>query len=84
MSPLPDLVVSSDASGSQGFRVLWRTEWFCSSCFFLPTRLSIALLELVSNVAAAHLWGRAWFRLRVQFLCDNMAVVSFLNSGTSK
>ena len=25
-----------------------------------------------------------WFRLRVQFLCDNMVIVSFLNSGTSK
>ena len=35
-------------------------------------------------VVAAHLWGRAWFRLRVQFLCDNMAVVSVLNSGTSE
>ena len=84
VSPLPDLVVSSDASGSHGFGALWRTEWFCSSWFFLPSRLSIAFLELVPIVVAAHLWGRAWFRLRVQFLCDNMAVVSVLNSGTSK
>ena len=40
VSPLPDLVVSSDASDSHGFGALWRTEWFCSSWFFLPLRLS--------------------------------------------
>ena len=84
VSPLPDLVVSSDPSSSHGFGALWHTEWFCSSWFFLPSRLSIAFLELVPIVVAAHLWGRAWFRLRVQFLCDNMAIVSVLNSGTSK
>ena len=83
-SPLPDLVVSSDASGSHGFRAPWRTEWFCTSWFFLHMRLCIASLELVPNVVAAHIWGCAWFRLRVQFLCDNIAVVSVLNSGTSK
>ena len=84
MSPLPDLVVSSDASGSLGFGALWRTQWFFSSWFFLPSRQSIAFLELVPIVVAAHLWGHAWARLRVQFLCDNMAVVGILNSGTSK
>ena len=35
--PLPDLVVSSDASGSQGFGALWRTQWFFSSGFFLAS-----------------------------------------------
>jgi hypothetical protein len=46
--------------------------------------MSIAFLELVPIVVAAHLWGHAWSRLRVQFLCDNMAIVNVLNSGTSK
>ena len=84
VSQLPDLVVSSDASGSCGFGALWRTQWFCSSWFFLSTRMSIAFLELVPIVVAAHLWGHAWSRLRVQFLCDNLAIVNVLNSGTSK
>jgi hypothetical protein len=43
----------------------------------------IAFLELVPVVVAAHLWGASWSRLRVQFFCDNMAVVCVLNSGTS-
>jgi hypothetical protein len=46
--------------------------------------MSIAFLELVPIVVAAHLWGHAWSRLGVQFLCDNMAIVNVLNSGTSK
>jgi hypothetical protein len=46
--------------------------------------MSIAFLELVPIVVAAHLWGSAWSRLRVQFLCDNRAVVDILNAGTSK
>ncbi len=37
VSPLPDLIVSSDASGSHGFGALWRHEWFCSSWFFLSS-----------------------------------------------
>ena len=64
VSPLPDLVVSSDASGSQGFGALG-TQWFFSSWFFLPPRQSIAFLELVPIVVAGHLWGHAWTRLRV-------------------
>ena len=84
VTPLPDLVVSSDASGSRGFGAFWRREWFCSSWFFLPSQPSIAFLELVPIVVTAHLWGSAWARLRVQFSCDNLAVVQVLNTGTSK
>ena len=84
VSPLPDLVVSSDASGTWGFGALWHCEWFFSSWFFLPSGTSITFMELVPIVVAAHLWGSAWSRLRVQFLCDNRAVVDILNAGTSK
>ena len=84
VSPLPDLVVSSDASGTWGFGAVWRCEWFFSSWFFLPSGMCITFMELVPIVVAAHLWGSAWSRLRVQFLCDNRAVVDILNAGTSK
>ena len=35
-------------------------------------------------VVAAHLWGPSWASRRVEFLCDNEAVVSVLKSGTSR
>ena len=41
------------------------------------------ILEVVPIIVAAHLWGANWCRLRVQFLCDNAAVIVVLNSGTS-
>lgn len=84
VSPLPDLVVSSDASGALGFGAVWQREWFSQSWSFLPRPASIAFLELLPVVVAAHIWGPLWSRLRVQFLSDNSAVVAVLNSGTSR
>ena len=55
-----------------------------SSWFFLPRPASIAFLELIPIVVAADIWGSQWCRLRVQFRCDNQAVLYIINSGTSK
>ena len=33
---------------------------------------------------ACHVWSDNWARKRVEFLCDNTAVVSVITSGTSK
>ena len=76
MPPLPNLVVSSDALGSHGFRALWRTERVCSSWFSTSTRLSISFLELVPAVVAAHLWGHAWCPLRVYATIWRLSVSS--------
>ena len=35
-------------------------------------------------VLAAAVWGRKWFGLTVQCLCDNSAVVAILNWGNSQ
>jgi hypothetical protein len=52
-----------------------------SSC---PLLRSITSMELMSIVVAAHLWGSAWSRLRVQLLCNNLGVAHILNVGASK
>ena len=44
---------------------------------------NIAAKELVPIVAAAAIWGKQWARSRVQFNCDNMAVVSTISSGSA-
>ena len=84
LSPLPNLMVSSDASGSRGFGAVWKHNWFAIPWSNFPSPPSIAFMELVPIVVAASVWGTSWSRLRVQFLCDNEAVVYILNSGTSK
>ena len=83
-NPLPDLFVASDASGGLGFGACWHSNWFFNSWSFLPHPVSIAFTEFVPIVVAAYLWGSAWFRLRVQFECDNSSVVAVLQRGSSK
>ena len=84
VTQLHDLIASSDAAGAAGFGAVWGSRWFYGSCQFLPRSFSTAFLELLPIVVAGHLWGHAWFRLRVQFVCDNSGIVSALNSGTSR
>ena len=55
VSPIPDLVVSSDASEALGFGAVWQREWFSQSWSFLPRPGSIAFLEWVPVVVAAHI-----------------------------
>ena len=45
---------------------------------------SIAYKELFPIVIAARIWGGLWGQRSVCFRCDNLAVVTILNSRTSK
>ena len=44
----------------------------------------MAYRELFPVVVAATLWGSRWSTRQVEFRSDNMAVVEFLQSGTSR
>ena len=83
-APLLDFQVSSDASGSLGYGVIFHTQWFFGAWSASQESLSIAYKELFPIVVAAHLWGPQWTSRRVEFLCDNMSVVAVLSSGTSR
>jgi len=43
--------------------------------------LAIHLLEALAIIAALRLWGRHWCGLRIVVYCNNLSVVSSLNSG---
>ena len=45
---------------------------------------SIVHKELFRIAVAAHVWGERWARLKVEFLCDNVAVDDVLNSCSSR
>ena len=77
-APSPDISLSSDAAGSLGFGVYNNGEWFNGS--WLPSQqyLCIAYKELFPIVLACHVWSDIWARKRVEFLCDNTAVVSVI------
>lgn len=44
----------------------------------------ITVKELAPIVIAAAIWGNRWEGKAIRVYCDNMAVVSIVNSGTSK
>ena len=83
-APTPDISLSSDAAGSLGFGVYNNGEWFNGSWLPSQQSLCIAYKELFPIVLACHVWIDIWARKRVEFLCDNTAVVSVITSGTSK
>ena len=84
LAPLPDLEVSSDASGALGYGAVLRGHWFSGA--WLPTQVSqsIEYKELFPIVMAAYLWGPQWASKRVNFVSDNHSVVDILRSGTSR
>ena len=69
----------SDASGLWGcgaptgewFQIHWPIWW---------REKSIAAKELLPIVVSATLWGKAWTRLQIPFICDNLGVVQALSS----
>ena len=83
-APLPNFVVSSDASGALGYGAVFQGHWFSGA--WLPTQVSpsIEYKELFPIFVAAYLWGPQWASKRVNFLSDNRSVVDILRSGTSR
>ena len=83
-APVPDLFLSTDASGSRGYGAFYAGKWFNGSWFSTQQPLSIAYKELFPLVIACHVWGSRWRNRRIQFCCDNQSVVTVISSGTSE
>ena len=78
------ITITFGASGSWGCG-----EWSGSAWFQLqwdqPTSLKqIATKELIPIIIAAVVWGHTWTGNQVQSLCDNEAVVTVINSRSSR
>ena len=77
------LQLSTDSSGSIGYGAYFQSSWFQGRWNADQQDKSIQWKELYPIVIAAATWGNHWSTKRVLFLCDNQAVVSILQSGTS-
>ena len=82
--PSADLQLQTDASGTIGFGAFFNGRWFRGDWSPQQLELSITYKELFAIVAACATWGIEWLRLRVEFQCDNQAVVECLKTGTSR
>ena len=80
----PDIILTSDASGSWGCGAFSDAGWF-QQCWSSNTcEYHITAKELIPIVIAMAVWGCSWTNKSILCRCDNEAVVSILNTGTSK
>ena len=81
---LPQLEVTSDASGSWGCGAWHEASWF--QCEWGPQagHLTIAGKELIPVILACDTWGKTWKDRRIHCYCDNQVVVACMRSRTSK
>ena len=84
LSPVHDLEVTSDASGAIGYGAFIGRNWFNGTWWTSQVEFSIAYKELFPIVIAAHIWGNSWEGKLVCFRSDNEAVVSIVNTRTSR
>ena len=83
-SYLPQLVITSDASGSWGCGAWHRNAWFQLEWDCRSISLSIAEKELIPIILAGAAWGHLWHSRQVVCQCDNQTVVACLKSRTSR
>ena len=81
---LPALHVASDASGRWGCGAWWGTRWFQVEWSEASSALPITVKELLPILIGSAIWGQAWLNHRIVWHCDNQAVVSCLQSRTSR
>jgi len=89
-SPCYDFVpLVTDASGSIGYGAFFHPHWFNGK--WLPTQrlgsspdISITWQELFPICLACAVWGPSWRNRHVRFSCNNQAVVSIINTKSSK
>ena len=85
----PDLQLFTDASGSHGYGGYLNGIWFQAT--WLPQHLlnptmgiRIDWQELFAIYIACYLWGPSWSGKHICMWCDNLPVVSIINSKRSK
>ena len=83
-TPAPDFHLQTDASGAWGYSAHFQGRWTQSTWSASQQLLSIEFNELYAITVAFHTWGSEWTHRRIQFHCDNSAVVAVIKSGTSR
>ena len=70
-----DMDLFTDAAGHLGCGAYFKGSWFHYDWDARQASYSIQWKELFAIVAAALTWGHLWVGKRIQFFCDNQAIV---------
>ena len=81
---MPAIPLETDASGTWGCGARWGPLWFQWKWDGLAPTWPISPKELLPILFAVAVWGVHWGGRLVECHCDNMAVVSVVNSGRSQ
>ena len=73
----------TDASGTISWGAYWCGKWPQGCWPKLQLCMDIALKELFAIVMAIHTWGSLGQRQKILFHCDNQAVISIWETGTT-
>ena len=77
----PLISLETDASGSWGCGARWGPRWLQWRWEESAQRWAIVSKELLHILFAVALWGGQWAERLVECHCDNMSVVTVVNSG---
>ena len=83
-SHLPQLEVTSDASGAWGCGAWHQQAWFQVQWDARSQDLPIAAKELIPIILTCAAWGNAWRGHRIICHCNNQVIVTCLCSRTSR
>ena len=83
-TPAAHLQLQTDASGLCGFGAYYNGRWLRGDWQESQQSEHITYKELYAIVVACNIWASEWTRKRIEFECDNMAVVEIIKSGTSR
>ncbi len=71
-----------------GFGIFFSGKWMCAvwpdEWHESGLTKDITVLELFPLLVSLHIWGQEFHNKKLRFMCDNMAVVSIVNTMTSK
>ena len=73
----------TDASGTMGWGAYWCGRWLQRQWSELQLHMDISWKELIDIVMAVHAWGSLWQRQKILSHCDNQAVISIWESGST-
>ena len=80
----PDCRIGTDASGSWGCGAWFAGHWLQYKWPADWAEISIVAKELMPILFSCVVWGPTLSRWRIEFKCDNLALVEAINKGPSK
>ena len=83
-TPSTKMQLFTDASGTIGWGAYWSGKWLQGHWSEAQLDMDITWKELFAIVMAVHTWGSLWQKQKILFHCDNQAVVSIWESGSTR